>query len=432
MLRAWSLCCAFVVLPADWIASNCCNQRLIIKLQWENSEREQAHQINAQFIILTLLEVLHNKVTHKVVFMDLKHGATINVYFIYFMYWLTYYYSSCLVSSTGIWPDSRGGERAFYSLVICTWSWCRKKQLIYYIWLTTQQFLSWSCCRRMRCIMLSCPIVFLHLLPRVHVLFPECFKGCFYFVFRLFPDLLRVFAVLLLYFIVVYFSIPFRFFFDCTVKTHITLTCYMSQPECIVTRMFDNPGGHCERLYNILLVNDRLWGLWLEVCLLEVHQSTLSQGNPVTSWSSFPPSSALTPQAHLTAVHQLKIRIRCQQVLFCLHSPRGSGFARGQHSKRVNAGDMYIYLGRCHLEWNHSQCKQKAVVRKGCTYYTQTIPPPKRLWHDVNTYVLRQTYFSPLLLECVQVCIMYRVQDESDPRVSPIVLLRVFFRTNHQ
>ena len=89
ILRVWSLCCAFIVVPTDCIASYCCNQRLI-NSQCEISEKEQAHQINiAQFIFLTLIKVLH-KVTYKVFFMNLKHGATINVHP---MYWLTYYSS---------------------------------------------------------------------------------------------------------------------------------------------------------------------------------------------------------------------------------------------------------------------------------------------------------------------------------------------------
>ena len=80
----WSLCCAFIVFPADCIASYCCSQRLI-KLECEIPEREQAHKIYiAQFIILTIVEVLH-EVTYKVVSMNLKHGATINVHRMYVM-----------------------------------------------------------------------------------------------------------------------------------------------------------------------------------------------------------------------------------------------------------------------------------------------------------------------------------------------------------
>ena len=102
----WSLCCAFIVLPADSTALYCCNQRPI-KLQCEISEREQAHQTNiAQFIILTYIEVLH-KVTFKVVCTGPQLMSILCIG------------SSILapIISTGIWPDRRGGARAFYPLV---------------------------------------------------------------------------------------------------------------------------------------------------------------------------------------------------------------------------------------------------------------------------------------------------------------------------
>ena len=85
----WSLCCAFIVLPADCIASYCCNQRLT-KLQCEITERE--HRINiAQFIILTLIIEVLNKVTYNVVFINLNPGATL--LYILCTYRLTYYSS---------------------------------------------------------------------------------------------------------------------------------------------------------------------------------------------------------------------------------------------------------------------------------------------------------------------------------------------------
>ena len=104
----------FIVLPVDCITLYCCHQRLI-KLQCEISEREQALQINiAQFIILTQIEVLY-KVTCKVVFINLKHGATTNVHP---MYWLTYYSSYVIYRNLARPPWSREGH-LFPSLPIC-------------------------------------------------------------------------------------------------------------------------------------------------------------------------------------------------------------------------------------------------------------------------------------------------------------------------
>ena len=88
-------------------------------MQCDISEREQAHQIYiAQFIILTIIEVLRvHKVTFRVLSINPKHGATINVHSIY----LVGSIGSPTIAptlSTGIWPDRRGGGRAFYSLVL--------------------------------------------------------------------------------------------------------------------------------------------------------------------------------------------------------------------------------------------------------------------------------------------------------------------------
>ena len=117
-------------MPADCIASYSCNQRLI-KLQCEISEREQAHQINiSQFIILTRIEVLHNKVTYKGVFINLKLGAAINVHPICIGSPIYYYIAPTRYIITGIWPDRRRGGRAFYSLVYYEYTaGCRRRQM---------------------------------------------------------------------------------------------------------------------------------------------------------------------------------------------------------------------------------------------------------------------------------------------------------------
>ena len=86
----WSLCCAFIALPADSISSCCCNQQLI-KLQWEIPEGKQAQTIILTSIeILTPIEILH-KVIYKVVFFHLKHGAAINVQPMYVLAHLFYH-----------------------------------------------------------------------------------------------------------------------------------------------------------------------------------------------------------------------------------------------------------------------------------------------------------------------------------------------------